>query len=272
MALQIADRWFELRRLAGDVTLMWEPHVVPLLRCNIWHVRGRDRDLVIDTGLGVCSLRDFARDILDKPVAALATHAHIDHVGSHHEFEECIAHPMEAEGLARAARDATLAGNVFDPADVSTLAIPTDGAYQLSGPMLTALPHASYDLRSYRLLPPRVTRLVEDGDVIDLGNRVLEVLHLPGHSPGSIGLLERSTRTLFSGDAIYDGPLIDNLSHSSIADYRRTMQRLRGLPVEAVHAGHEPSFGRARLFELIDAQLAAWDRRETTLHRARCGP
>src|SRR5436309_1538339 len=50
MPLQIADRWFERRRIDDDITLLWEPHVVPLLRCNIWHVRGRDRDLLIDTG------------------------------------------------------------------------------------------------------------------------------------------------------------------------------------------------------------------------------
>jgi len=261
MALQIADCWFERRRLADDVTLMWEPHVSPLLRCNIWHVRGRDRDLVIDTGLGVCSLRAFARDILDKPVAAVATHAHIDHVGGHHEFDECIVHAREAAGLAAVTREATLAGDVFDPQDMATLAIPADDSFEIAGPMLTALPHAGYDLSGYRLQPVRVTRLVEDGDVIDLGDRTFEVLHLPGHSPGSIGLFELETATLFSGDSIYDGPLIDNLGHSIVTDYRRTMERLRVLPVDIVHAGHEPSFGRSRLHELIDQQIAAWDQK-----------
>ncbi len=53
MALPIADRWFESKRIDDDITLLWEPHVVPLMRCNIWHVRGRDRDLMIDTGMGV---------------------------------------------------------------------------------------------------------------------------------------------------------------------------------------------------------------------------
>jgi len=43
---------------------------------------------------------------------------------------------------------------------------------------------------------------VRDGDIIDLGDRAFEVLHLPGHSPGSIALFEAATKTLFSGDAI----------------------------------------------------------------------
>ena len=85
--------------------------------------------------------------------------------------------------------------------------------------------------------------------MVDIGNRRFEVLHLPGHSPGSMGLWEASTGTLFSGDALYDGPLLDELDHSDIPAYVRTMKRLRELPVSVVHAGHDPSFGRARLIE-----------------------
>jgi hypothetical protein len=52
MALQIAERWFEEKHIGDGITLLWEPHVIPLMRCNIWHVRGRDRDLIIDSGMG----------------------------------------------------------------------------------------------------------------------------------------------------------------------------------------------------------------------------
>jgi len=62
---------------------------------------------------------------------------------------------------------------------------------------------------------------------------------------------------LFSGDAVYDGPLLDQLEDSNVGDYRRTMERLRQLPVEVVHGGHDPSFGRARLIEIIDHYLAS---------------
>ena len=82
------------------------------------------------------------------------------------------------------------------------------------------------------------------------------MLHLPGHSPGSIGLWEAATGVLFSGDALYDGPLLDELDGSDIDDYCATMRRLRELPVRVVHGGHEPSFDGARLVELCDAYLA----------------
>ena len=45
---------------------------------------------------------------------------------------------------------------------------------------------------------------VFDGDVIDLGNRELEVIHLPGHTPGSITVLDRNSRCLFGGDPIQE--------------------------------------------------------------------
>ncbi len=96
---------------------------------------------------------------------------------------------------------------------------------------------------------------MDEGDVVDIGNRQFEVLHLPGHSPGSIGLWEKESGTLFSGDAVYDGPLLDDMEDSSIPDYIRTMKRLRELPVRVVHAGHDPSFGRERLIELVDSYL-----------------
>ena len=74
-----------------------------------------------------------------------------------------------------------------------------------------------------------------------------------GNSPGSIGLWEAKTRTLFSGDAIYDGPLLDQIPGADIPAYVATMRRLRELPVDVVHGGHDPSFGRARLLEIVAA-------------------
>ena len=128
--------------------------------------------------------------------------------------------------------------------------------YPFDGDLITALPSADYDMSNYRLNDAPVTTIVTEGDLVDIGNRSFEVLHLPGHSPGSIGLWEAKTGTLFSGDAIYDGPLLDEIDGADIPTYVRTMKRLRELPVEIVHAGHDSSFGRPRLIELCNAYLA----------------
>jgi len=251
--LPIADRWFEIRKVSDDITLLWEPHVVALMRCNIWHVRGRDRDLMIDTGMGIASLRDAVRHLLDKAVTAVATHTHTDHVGGHHEFDRTLVHALEAGELRCPSDRGTLLASGMGSGLLASLA---KAGYPFEGDLVTALPHAGYDLASYRLRDAPVTEIVEEGDIVDLGDRHFEVLHLPGHSPGSIGLWEAKTGTLFSGDAIYDGPLLDEIDGADIPAYVRTMKRLRALPVEIVHAGHDPSFGRARLIELCDAYLA----------------
>src|SRR5260221_3978833 len=99
MSVQIAERWFETRRIDDAITLLWEPHVIPLMRCNIWHVRGRERDLLIDTGMGIASLRDAARHLIEKPVIAVATHTHADHIGGHFDDDHRLAHSLSDQRL-----------------------------------------------------------------------------------------------------------------------------------------------------------------------------
>jgi len=97
--------------------------------------------------------------------------------------------------------------------------------------------------------------VLDEGDVIDLGDRAFEVLHLPGHSPGSIGLYDAKSRLLFSGDAVYDGPLLDELDGSDVEHYVATMTRLMGLDVEVVHGGHGLSMGLERFREIVQEYL-----------------
>ena len=252
MVLPVAERWFERQQMDGGIRLLWEPHVVELMRCNIWHVAGRDRDLVIDTGMGVVSLVTELGELLDKPVTAVATHGHADHIGSHHEFSDVVAHPLAAAALRAPTLDSLDVVEAWGQETVDWL---NETGYALPGAhFVTALP-AGFTLSSYRQQPATVTRLVDEGDVIDLGDRQFEVLHLPGHSPGSVGLWEAATGTLFSGDAVYDGQLLDELPGSDVARYCVTMERLLQLPVEVVHGGHDPSFGRERLREIARAYL-----------------
>lgn len=252
--LRIANRWFERKTLEDGVTWLWERHVHPFLRCNIWHVRGRDRDLLVDTGLGVASVRDEIQDLCQKPLVAAATHIHYDHVGSLHEFETRLMHAAEAPRMSDYEGEfASLIAAHFGP----FLDEMRKAGYRIEEEtLIDALPHEGYEVATYAVTPTTPTRTVEDGDTVDLGDRHFEVMHLPGHSPGSMGLWEPASGVLFSGDAIYDGTLIDLLEDSSIPDYIQTMERLRALPVSVVHGGHEASFGRDRLLEIIDDYLA----------------
>ncbi len=252
MQLDIAKRWFDFERLSDGVTRIWEPHVIRVMQCNIWHVEGRERDLLIDTGMGIASLSEAAAEIFHRPLTAVASHTHLDHVGSLHEFPERIVHAAEGEMLRHASANFSL---LREDHPVEFIAGLERAGYEVGLRFVTALPRADFDLRAFTCPAAPPTRVVQEGDVIDLGNRVFEVLHLPGHSPGSIGLWEAATGIFFSGDAIYDGPLLDELPGSEITTYLDTMRRLVQLPARVVHAGHDPSFDGARLRELAKAYL-----------------
>ncbi len=243
MRVATSQSWYELSPLADGVTRIWEPHVRPFYRCNIWHLRGRDRDLLVDSGMGVVSLRRQVALLAERPVLSVASHTHFDHIGSHHEFADRAVHRAEAEIMAAPRRERTLADKyVRDAADAD---------------LFTMRPPAPYRSDDYEVRAAPATRLLDDGDLIDLGDRHLRVMHLPGHSPGGIALWEAATGILFSGDTVYDGRLIDDAYHSDVDDYVRSMELLRRLPVRVVHGGHFASFGRERFIDLIDAYLAA---------------
>jgi glyoxylase-like metal-dependent hydrolase (beta-lactamase superfamily II) len=254
--LPVADDWFASTAAGEGVTLLTEPFVDEFLRANIWLVEGRDRDLLIDTGNGIGRLSpavDTLREGPDKPLLAVATHAHSDHMGGMHEFAQRLVHRLEAEALSCASDAACLLPRDF-PAELKR-EIEEEGM-TLPEVLVTAIPHAGFEPAAFAVTPATPTALLDEGDVLDFGDRVFTVLHLPGHSPGSIGLWEAATGILFSGDAVYrDGPLLDALPGSDVNAYIRTMHRLHDLPVKTVHGGHDPSFGRARLAEVAEAYI-----------------
>lgn len=250
--LEVADPWFARSRVDDTITLLTEPHVHPLLRCNIWHVRGRASDLLVDTGLGVSSLAAETGDLLGTEVLAVATHAHTDHVGNFHEFDHRAIHASEAATVAGIDGALMLDVSSTDEAVFESLAA---WGYDIRGGLLTALPAEGFALDGHPRRGAEPTRTLCDGDVIDLGDRAFQVLHVPGHSPGSIALWDPVAGMLFSGDAVYDGPLLDEIEGADVHLYVESMHRLRRLPVDVVHGGHGPSMDRRRLHEVIDAYL-----------------
>ena len=90
------------------------------------------------------------------------------------------------------------------------------------------IPYPGFDPMTFRPGRAAPTHLVQGGDEIDLGDRRFTVVDLPGHTPGSIGLIDHEERALISGDAVYDGGLIDTLPESDIPTYLRTMDCCAG--------------------------------------------
>jgi glyoxylase-like metal-dependent hydrolase (beta-lactamase superfamily II) len=220
--LKIAERWFERREMGDGITLLYESHVHPFIRCNIWFVRGRDRDLLVDTGTGVTSLKDAIADLTEKPLAAVATHIHYDHVGSLHEFGTRLMHEAEAPRMADYREFAALTAEGFPPELRASLSgYGLDGG---KGLLVDALPHEGYSLDGYRVTSTHATGHLKEGDVVDLGDRHFSVFHLPGHSPGSLGLFEGASKTLFPTSRAIAGRYAAFATSTSMSSMAVTIQ------------------------------------------------
>lgn len=242
--------WFETTPIRPDLELLVEPHVDEFLRANLWLLSGERSSVLIDCGLGIAPLAPLVYERTGRECAVILTHGHLDHAGAAHEFMQRWGHPADE---VREVRHLSLASQ--DHAADLGLAGEELGA---SGDWLVArIPTIDFDPRGYQQLPAPLTRHLSDGDRVELGGLNLEVLHLPGHTPGSIALYDPERRELYSGDVVYDDQLLDTLPESNVAAYRDSLSRLRSLPVDLVRPGHGDCFDGKRLRAIIDEYLLA---------------
>jgi glyoxylase-like metal-dependent hydrolase (beta-lactamase superfamily II) len=194
---------------------------------------------------------DGLREAASKPIVAIATHGHQDHVGGLWEFDERLAHASDAAEIEHPAP--LMHGHDVWPAVAEAMA--WEG-FPVTDLLVTAAPTPDWDPDTFVARGSSPTRLVTEGDVVDLGDRTFEVLSLPGHTPGSIGLWDEADGTLFCGDVVYaEDPLIDELPTSNVDAYINTMRRLRELPVRIVHAGHDRSMELQTMLRRCTAYL-----------------
>jgi len=232
----VCENWFVTRQVNPGLYCINEVHYWEWNRANLWLIKGQTQDLLIDTGLGVASLRQHIAMLTDKPLLAIASHVHFDHAGGIHEFDQIAIHAAEANALRSGDNDAALC----DPESGLVL-----------DEHFAELPYPGFTATQYKLQGAEPTQILQEGDVLDLGDRAFEVLHLPGHSPGCIALYDSQHQELFSGDVIYDGDLLDQLPGSHIPSYIQTYERLQQLPVETIYPGHYHTFGQERYQQLM---------------------
>lgn len=263
VTLPVASPRFSIDEVVPAVFRITEPHCRRLIQANCFFTQGTTADLLVDSGMGVAPLRPVIAALSDKPLILFTTHTHIDHVGSHPEFcdAEILVHPLEADELRRPGGK----GLGFPPQAEEQLAALRKTGIEIAEFMADAAPYDHYDIEGYGRAPTEPTRLVDDRDVIDIGGRRFDVLHLPGHSAGGIALWEASTGLRFSSD-VNHGAIIDTAPTSNVADDINTMRRLKDLPVALLVDGHKDSMNLGRMIEIADHYFTSKETAEPPHH------
>jgi len=232
--------WFATRQLEPGVHLVSEPAHV-----NSFLIEGNAAAALIDTGLGIGNIRAVAEQLASHDVFALNTHYHFDHSGGNHWFASRLIHEDGAAAIEREVdpelyrRYAQFIGELL--AAVPRFQDLDDEFFHLLTDEVTprALP-ADFDQAAWSYVPTTATRILREGDKVDLGGRDLTVLHTPGHTPDSICLLDERNGVLFGGDTINTGPIYAQLPDSDVAAFARSTRRLAELAgsVRVVYVAH----------------------------------
>lgn len=202
------QEWFEVYKLTEGTYAIYEPFQFE--EAISYVVLGEEKAAVIDTGTGIGDLKQAVGELTDLPLSVINTHTHWDHIGDNHQFDEivCYNHPECIDKLVNGVPNARLRRNLTG--DSIWKPLPQD-----------------LDPNTWEIPSVKPTSLLEDGDVVDLGERILEVIYTPGHSPGSICLLDKKNRLLFIGDTFFPGPLYAYPEDVNLDDYISSIDRLK---------------------------------------------
>lgn len=212
----LRNDWFTIDKFDEDTYGISEYRHWEETHCYL--LNGADRSLLIDTGLGICNIHNEVAKLTQKPVAAAATHVHWDHIGGHKYFPDFYAHSEELVWLNGGfpLSDSTVKSMVIDRCDLPK----------------------GFDVSAYTMFQGTPTRVLKDGDVIDLGGRVIEVLHTPGHSPGHMCFWEGEKGYLFTGDLVYKDTLFAYYPSTDPDAYLASLEKITALPVKRVFPAH----------------------------------
>lgn len=210
---------------------------------NAFLVEGRDKAALIDTGCGIGDLAQIVRELTDKPLMVLITHGHFDHNGGIFQFPSCpvYQHPADAHQQEQTMKTVEKLTGTRDENKLRAYYITSRAPIRcpdLDVNELLSLVPTEMTPEDYHWLP------MEDGTEFDLGGRILRVIHTPGHTDGEVCILDKTSRTLFSGDTANVGIILmrqPNNDPSLIRTCRQTMAKLWALEADydKLGVGHD---------------------------------
>ncbi len=210
--------WYKIDEVEENIFILEEPHHV-----QSYLVNSRTHSALIDTGTGFRNIRNAIKHILRDKVIVLNTHWHFDHVGGNVLFGTIAISGTEARLIERSLDNKMMMEIYIKPSMDLGITFPDDFLSEV-----------------YEIKGSKASFFIEDGDRIDLGERALEVISVPGHTHGSLAFLDNRTRSLFSGDFIYKAELYAHLEDSDMDEYIDSLIKLkqRSSEFNNIYPGH----------------------------------
>ncbi|QNU68570.1 MBL fold metallo-hydrolase [Ruminiclostridium herbifermentans] len=185
---------------------------------SIYVVEGDKAAIVIDTGYGCLNLKAAVEEITPKPLIVVCTHGHIDHAFGAHYFDKAY---ISREDMDLYEEHRKIKYYVKDE---------KKAAYNLSDEQLKQWCESTANLE-----------FITPGKTFDIGGNILEVISLKGHTAGSIGLLDRKHRILFSGDGIISHVWMQLKESTTLSEYLKTVKALKSYcnDFDTIYMGHK---------------------------------
>ena len=201
--------WFEVYRVADRVFAIYEPRQFEEVISYL--ILGQKRALLFDTGMGIAKISEVTARLTRLPVTVINSHTHPDHIGGNADFAEIYAEDTPYTRLHEKGNWDEFARDAIRPE-------------RICGKLPTGFDPATYHSHAFH-----VTHRIKDGEQIDLGDRALEVIFTPGHTPDSLCLFDRANGLLFTGDTYYPGPIYLFMPETDWSAYSSSVKRLAAL-------------------------------------------
>lgn len=193
--------YFKYKKILPDVY-----SITDIAGTNCFLILGKKKAALIDTGIGLGSLKSCVQEITDLPLIVIGTHGHLDHLGGAGEFDQVYLNPL----------DFTLACGInarswYDYAKAN---------YEIINPQKKW----TFEMSDFQRVKTSGYVPLNGREIFDLGGITLRLLPMPGHTQGSETILLEEARTVIFGDACNPGVFLFGDESSPVEVYMHTLE------------------------------------------------
>ena len=205
--IKVSSNWFKVYRVGQNVLAIVEPYNFEEVISYL--IIGKSKALLFDTGIGADSISPLIKQLTNLPILVLNSHTHFDHMGGNYEFKNILA--LNTNYTIKNSKAGWNHDSIKDEVTMRAFC-------------LQRLP--VFDTAQYHTRPFKILQFVKDGDEVDLGERKLKIICVPGHTMDAIALLDKTNGYIWTGDTFYEGPIFLFAEGTDLLAYEKSIAKL----------------------------------------------